>query len=83
MTFGLDLIGPYFETILSINFLMPYQTMYVMYVLWICLVPFVDVSIGIYVMVLDKIMDENIFFFFLLPFVDVSIMLNLDSDIFI
>jgi hypothetical protein len=44
-------------------------------------VPFVDVSIGIYVMVLDKTMDENMFF--LLPFVDVSIMLNLDSDIFI
>jgi hypothetical protein len=41
----------------------------------------VDVSIGIYVMVLDKIIDKNMFF--LLPFVDVSIMLNLDSDIFI
>ena len=81
MTFGLDLTGPHFETILSINFLMPYQTMHDMYVLWIFLVHVVDVSIGIYVMVLDKTMDKNMFF--LLPFVDVSIMLNLDSDIFI
>jgi hypothetical protein len=42
MTFGLDLTGPHFETILSINFLMPYQTMHDMYVLWIFLVPFVE-----------------------------------------
>jgi hypothetical protein len=37
----------------------------------------VDVSIGIYVMVLDKTMDKNMFF--LLPFVDVSIIFFFDK----
>ena len=45
------------------------------------LVLFVDVFIGIYVMVLDKTMDENMYG--MLPLENVSIMLNVDSGIFI
>jgi hypothetical protein len=48
------------------------------YLLWNFLVHFVDVSIGIYVMVLDKIIDKNMFF--LLPFVDVSIIFFFDKS---
>ena len=48
------------------------------YLLWNFLVHFVDVSIGIYVMVLDKTMDKNMFF--VLPFVDVSIIFFFDKS---